>query len=776
MTDSRLRLASAVLGLVGLGLLLSLLPRTSFVSRSAGDIVDAVGPVWPEQSVEQVMDDGLGVVSEIRIWGAAGADRGEEAPVVAALLQGPDRELVRQDRVGIKSSHLLQPYVLEFPPFHPVPGEELILQLYVTDERKNHAIFGTTEAGGEGGGPTLNLNPTGKGPLAYEVIWRGDGWRAALAGSWLDRLRLAGGIAGAVLAVGLSPPVARRLRRLLGRLCAAVLVARGQIAARLAPVGAWLRVTRPATGAETRRRPVYIYPWLIPAFAILHYLANNVVLLPAHEAIVPGAVIMAGVTVVFVGLRLVFKSSASAALITGVLGMAFFSFGHIYVGPEDQPDSRHLLGIAIPAIVALVILVRSRSALPHRIGRVLNYASVALLAAPLSQFALVLFAAAAPEDRGLIKQPIVIDERVSEVKAMVSPDQIPDIYLIILDAYPRDGSPASFDNSEFIGDLEDRGFYVDPQARSNYASTASSILSALYMSHLDRIVDWGEPTPERYQAYNIMLDHSLGNILTNLGYTYVHVSSGWFITKTSRNADVVVEFTPRGTVLSGYTAVDPFTYYPYSIENAASLSNSFMVHFLQTTFFKYFDRRPCFDCINKVPGVLSWAHPFRSLQWIDYMKELGQAERPKFVLAHFIKPHVPISFDRHGNIAHTVGDDGTIHFGQWDDDHDPEFDSAFYGQVAWLNSQLLDVIDSVLTGPDDDSIIVIMSDHGYIPGHEARYTHDILAAYRLPNRGASVIYPGITPVNAFRVILDYYFELGLGRVEDQVHWSENRDQ
>ena len=113
--DARLRLAAALLALVSLGLLLSLLPRTSFVARSAGEIVDAVGPVWPEQSVEQVLDDGLGVVSEVRIWGAAGVGRGE-APVVAALLQGPDRELVRQDRVAIKASHLLQPYVLEFPP------------------------------------------------------------------------------------------------------------------------------------------------------------------------------------------------------------------------------------------------------------------------------------------------------------------------------------------------------------------------------------------------------------------------------------------------------------------------------------------------------------------------------------------------------------------------------------------------------------------------------------------------------------------------------------
>lgn len=77
LRDSRLRLISAVLALVSVGLLLSLLPHTSFVSHGADDIVDAVGPVWPDQSVEQLMDKGLEVVSDVRIWAAAESDRGE---------------------------------------------------------------------------------------------------------------------------------------------------------------------------------------------------------------------------------------------------------------------------------------------------------------------------------------------------------------------------------------------------------------------------------------------------------------------------------------------------------------------------------------------------------------------------------------------------------------------------------------------------------------------------------------------------------------------------
>ncbi|MCY4112820.1 MAG: sulfatase-like hydrolase/transferase [Chloroflexi bacterium] len=763
LPDSRLRLASALLALVSLGLLLSLLPRTSFIARSADDIVDVVGPVWPEHSVEQVLDDGIGAVSEIRIWGAAGVGRGE-APVVAALVQGPDREVVRQHRVAIKPSHLPQAYVLEFPPYYPVPGEALILQLWVSDERRNHAIFGATAAGGEGGGPTLNLDATEQGPLAYELIWRGDGWRAALEGSWLDRLRLAGGIAAGLLALLLSPPVARRLSR-----------AFRQIAGRLRPVGAWLSVTSRPAAPESRRRAIYVYPWLIPVFAILHYLSSNLFLLKAHEAIVPGAVILAGVTGVFLGLRVLLKSAASAALLTGLLGMGFFSYGHIFVGPEDHPDSRFLLGLGVPVIGALVLVLRGRSAFPHAIGRVLNYASCLLLVAPLYQIGLVLFAAPDAQDVGALKDPIVIDERITEVTGRIDPSEMPDIYYIIPDAYPRSGSPASFDNSEFVGELEDRGFYVDPQATSNYTSTPSSTTSSLNMSYLtdksnrSATANWWSSITDIYQIYYASLDHALGKILTNIGYEYIHVSSGWFMTTTNRNADLVVDFTSSGPIESRYRETDLITHYPYTIGNAINVSNRFMRHFLQTTLVKHIDRDPCLNCI--VSGSFSSEHPHRALQWIEYMKEIGNRDSPKLVVAHLVKPHFPYYFDRYGNTSYTTRSDGELELREWSDDHDPSVGRAFYGQVAWLNSELLDVIDAILDSTETPPMIVIMSDHGYLP--ELINTHDILAAYYLPKGGRSAVYSGITSVNVFRVILDYYFDFGLGRLDDRLVVDES---
>ena len=193
-----------------------------------------------------------------------------------------------------------------------------------------------------------------------------------------------------------------------------------------------------------------------------------------------------------------------------------------------------------------------------------------------------------------------------------------------------------------------------------------------------------------------------------------------------------------------------------------------------TTFITYFDfySFSCLFCLRADVYAYNWTHPYLSLQWIEYMKNVGKLEGPKFVFTHFLKPHSPHSFDRFGNIAREVFPDGSSRFVEWSNEHDPEVDSAFYGQVAWLNGQLLEIIDSILSASDHDPIVVIMSDHGLVPGKG--HVNENLGAYRLPDGGADAIYPGITSVNVFRMILNYYFDLGLLRLEDETFITDFR--
>ncbi len=673
---------------------------------------------------------------------------------MAAILAGPERELVRQVRVGIKASKLLQPYGLEFPPYHPVPGEALILQFWVSTERSNHVIFGASEPRDGIAGPTINLNPTDQGPLAYETIWRGDGWRAALEGSWPDALRLAGGIVAAVMAVMLRPAMARARSK-------AVRITRASGLALVKPIFRSLRQARSFTAtrgrhahAQSAKRTLYVFPWLISGFALLHYIANNLVLIRAYESVMLAVVIMAGVAVLFVALRPILKSSASAAVFVGLLGIGFFSYGHIY--SETEPaDDRFLLGLGVPIILGAGTFLRQRSDIAQRLGRMMNFGSIVLIILPISQIAFVILSGQfrLNQDSDSLKQFPGLAERIGEAKARIAPDDLPDIYYFILDEYPRNGSPESFDNSVFVQALESRGFYVDPHARSNYTFSAWSISSMLNMRYTDEYIAYGKSQDKLYQIYNAAVDHNLGRIMKALDYYYIHVSSGWYITESNPRADVVASFGPNGRILSGATAEDPCIK-----ERILTLENRFVDGFLETTAFLRFwssdPRRARHFC------TYHWSQPEHSVAWLEFIKDTPDIGGPKFVFGHLIRPHGPYSFDQHGNTAPVPQG--------WDDDHDPTVQAAFYGQVIWLNGRILEVVDAILAKYDEPPIIVIMGDHGYERADDSPFANDILGAYLLPGGRADVLYPWMTSVNAFRVILNGYFDLDLEILEDRV--------
>ena len=301
-------------------------------------------------------------------------------------------------------------------------------------------------------------------------------------------------------------------------------------------------------------------------------------------------------------------------------------------------------------------------------------------------------------------------------------------------------------------ELENRGFYVASQARSNYLWTHYTIPASLNVHYVDD--EYFNPGNDQSQRLVEKADnHLLGRILKTIGYRYIHVSSGIKWTNTSHNADLIVDFTPSGTLLSGDKTKDPFMF-----ERTTRLSGRFTKPFLRTTAARLFLSSE-FDFDPDDPYAYGWGHPFRALAWLDFMKNVASMEGPKFVFAHLLKPHSPHSFDRFGAV--------TMGFGGWSDEHDPTVPGAFYGQVIWLNGRMLEVIDSILDDYEEPPIIVIAGDHALVRNEE--YGHDILAAFLLPDDGESAIYPSITSVNHFRAILDYYFGLNLGLLEDRVY-------
>ena len=705
------------------------------------------------------MDD-VDIVSEVRIWARARFDRGE-APVVASLLRGEAEEPVRQVKASIGASKQLDEYVLVFPPYRPASGEKLTLQLWVSTERgaerklDYHVMFGTSERRGTSASLTIHRQPTDYGPLAHEFVWKGTGWQAALEGSTPDLARLAGALAAVALATAMTvfshPLVSRPLRNTTRRVRIGFLSLASRVRAVLRLSQGHRETQTSTVKTPTARRALYVFPWLIPGFAILHYLSSNLFLFRISESIAVFVVTMVAVTITFVILRIVFKTAAVAAALTGLLGIAFFSYGHIYVALGDHADDRYLLGLGVPIVLGLGAFLVRRPELARKMSMTLNLGSVLLILLPIYQIATDFYAGSRPLDVDRLDGFPGLDERLAETKDRLSGDQLRDIYYIILDEYPRSGSPPEFDNSEFVQQLENRGFYVAPQARSNYARTYHSATSSLNMEYVD--AEYFDTNREAaYRRLRARIDaHTLGHILTTIGYRFLHISSGFELTNSNSTAHVVVSFSPSGTLFSGEETRETF-----GLERATQLSSRFTTALLRTTVAKLL-LSPRFGIQHRSYG---FEHPQRALAWLDFMKEVGNWDGPKFIVAHLIKPHGPYSFDRHGNI--------TFDRTGWRDDHDPTVPGAFYGQLIWLNGQMLEVIDAILDDYEQTPIMVIAGDHGH-EKHNPSISHDILAAFLLPDGGESAVYPSITSVNHFRAILDFYFGLNLGLLEDRVY-------
>ena len=154
-----------------------------------------------------------------------------------------------------------------------------------------------------------------------------------------------------------------------------------------------------------------------------------------------------------------------------------------------------IAGLALAGLIAILLAYLSRlRAWPFLPGstRILNILATTLVA--------VLFVQALVG--GLARR--VLAEATADPASNVSeapglaPGAAPDIYLLMLEDYPRADSLQrlfGFDNSQFLGDLQGRGFDVATDSRASYTHTAFNLVSLFQMAYLADL-----PTMQDYEA------------------------------------------------------------------------------------------------------------------------------------------------------------------------------------------------------------------------------------------------------------------------------------
>ena len=475
------------------------------------------------------------------------------------------------------------------------------------------------------------------------------------------------------------------------------------------------------------------HPFLIGLFPIIFLYARNVTEVRFQEIFLPAGLVLLAVGAGLLLLKSLIRDRLKRGLVASVFIFLFILFGPLLNQVEqlsmfagrDSSVPELIVGGGLLLILTLLgaVILRSRRDLSTP-TRLLNQVLVSLL---VIQIALAGYAVAG---RGETVAPS--DEASMPV---MTTETTPDIYYIILDGYARSDvlkSIYDYDNSEFLDQLTERGFYIADSTFANYNSTAQSLTSALNLDYLHRVMPADRNEFSRMPTARMMENNRVTALLRRYGYRTVSFSSGY----TPTEMDYADYFFAPGWALS---------------EFQNHLLNSTPIPLLVRGFKSQHD-----------------LHRERLNFIIDKLSDLDQVPSPMFVMAHISWPHPPFVVLADGRPVEPdwpiTLSDGSPYFNRTGGTLE-DYLLGYRNQVTYVSRRILRTIDSILVQSEEPPVILLQADHG--PGSrldwesltetDLRERFSILNAYHLPGVDATQLYRGISPVNSFRVVLNQYF-------------------
>jgi hypothetical protein len=489
-----------------------------------------------------------------------------------------------------------------------------------------------------------------------------------------------------------------------------------------------------------------VHPLLAAAYPVVFLFATNaaeqVSLAPLWG---PLAMAVGGAILVLGAIALIVRDWHRAALLTTVLVLGFFGYGHAWNAVAEQLDNQFpLIGAWLVAIgVGVLVAWRVGGRAIRTTTRAINL--VAAIALVLNAWSLAgSMVAIGAVGSGTDGSPTL------ELHP-ADPERLPDVYNIILDRYASSlalDEIYDFDNEPFLTQLEERGFSVARRAHANYIKTPLSLGSSLNLDYLDvqALKAAAEDGADREPAHRLLSQHLVvPAALKDLGYRYYHIANWWTPSATNVDADRVFQYEGQ---------------------------DEFSTVLAQTTLLRAFNEPEAAPTDPWDWRVLR-AHTDYELARLD---EIPTLPGPKFVFAHLLIPHDPYVFDADGSFMDRA---------QVSAQGQPE---SYRRQLTYTNARMLRLIDRIVAGSGRDAIIVLQADEGPFPeryranewGFKWREAGDaeleekfgILFAMRVPgaNLEGAGFHDGITPVNTFRLIFNARFGTDLPLLPDRT-WA-----
>jgi Sulfatase len=498
------------------------------------------------------------------------------------------------------------------------------------------------------------------------------------------------------------------------------------------------------------RRKV-LHPLLFAAYPVLALLAHNIDWVRPQQALRALLISVAVALGLLLVMARLFRDWHRAALLVSLFIILFFAYGHLYetvklgLGAEIGRH-RYLAPLYLGAGAILAWWIWRRARRPEMATGILNLVALVALAFPLITLARWGY-------RSLTSAPEA--SAVTPRLSLPAGKRAPDVYFLIVDGYARQDTLQdvySMDNTPFLTFLEEHGFFVARDARSNYAQTSLSVASALNMDYVDVLVaDLGDTTPGRDTLWKLIQHSEVRRQLASLGYVTVAFSTGLAGTELT-DADYYLT-TGSGDGDLGSIGASPL--------------ESLVV---QTSLLRLVS-----DGVSGLPQLPYDLHRNRILNTLDGLQALPQTNEPKFVFAHIIAPHPPFVFAADGSPI-TPAAPFTLRF-EFDagGTSSEEYIRGYRDQVKFINSQLEKVVLAILERSEVPPVIILAGDHGP-DSNSGRLSYvqermTILNAYHLPT-GDAGLYASITPVNSFRVVFNEVFGGDYPLLDDRVLFSQ----
>jgi len=495
-----------------------------------------------------------------------------------------------------------------------------------------------------------------------------------------------------------------------------------------------------------------LYPFLIAIYPILYLLSVNVKEIGPEAGFRSGILLLGFSLVTFVISLVVTRNARTSALASFTITLVFFliffllyapvyrALREVQISGETIGRHRYLVSLTffLLAAAGVVTIWLSKKLKPKTLASItmaLNLLSILLVLIPSLTIIYHLLRNQQDLTRAQASLPPLEDS------IGVVTNDAPDIYYLVFDMHTNDQvmrELMDYDDSEFTSALVDKGSYVAPCSRSNYANTQFSITSSLNMNYIQAISDSYETTSLLPLIQSSMVQRTLDEA----GYQIYAFETGYPFTELQ---DVDRYYSPvDGAVdLMTYPGLTTFESLIMQVSGGKIL---------------YESREQLSQKMQFIIDAPYVEYRDRILYTLDTIPVLAAEPSPKFVFAHILAPHDPFVFDEDGSIA--------FRRTPFTMDKDPEFgkgygwepySTGYVAEIKYLHTRILEIVDMLQANSSTPPVIILQGDHGIPRLGVVNAQYEIFNAYYPGTTGTSFLYGTVTPVNTFRLFFNALF-------------------